>query len=429
MERLIRELRLSGPQFWKIALFVGSSLLVIAVFLFTNQAISRLTQEVQTTSLVLARFCAQASLPATRDTTLQRIFGEVIAGIDFPIVITDTTGLPRAWRDVGVADSLVAAASLDSIQIGLLIAPVIQQRVDHVREQVARLDRHNLPIEMIHPGSGVRLGAVHYGQPEVLERLRWMPLVSVGGVLLLLSLGLWGLAALRASEKRTIWVGMAKETAHQLGTPLSSLMGWIELLRAHVESAPPGEAVRIPAAELDETLGEMDRDVARLNKVAQRFSHVGSTPSLQLQDVTPVVREVVQYMRKRLPQGGGIVLRERYEEVPPVNLNRELMEWALENLIMNAISAIEQHPGVIEVAVERRKSTEAVEILIKDNGRGMNVVEQSHAFEPGYTTKPRGWGLGLALARRVVQDYHAGRLAIRASAPGEGTTMVISFPT
>jgi signal transduction histidine kinase len=222
---------------------------------------------------------------------------------------------------------------------------------------------------------------------------------------------------------------MARETAHQLGTPLSSLMGWIELLRGHAE-APNTAQVMVPRAEFDETLEEMERDLERLNKVAQRFSHVGSAPVLQLQDVTPVVRQAVQYLRRRLPKSEGeVVIRERYEEVRPVNLNRELLEWAVENLLSNALSALDKRPGVIEVTVERRKETEAIELVVSDNGRGMTPAEQHRAFEPGYTTKQRGWGLGLALARRVVEDYHGGRLFVRHSAPGEGTTMVVSFPT
>jgi signal transduction histidine kinase len=173
----------------------------------------------------------------------------------------------------------------------------------------------------------------------------------------------------------------------------------------------------------------MERDIERLAKVAQRFSHVGSTPVLHLQDVNPIVRQAVQYMRRRLPRGDEVEIRERYEEVPPINLNRELLEWALENLLSNAVTALEGRRGVIEVSVERRKETEEVEVVVSDSGHGMAPLEQRRAFEPGYTTKLRGWGLGLALVRRVVQDYHGGRIFIRYSAPGEGTTMVIGFPT
>jgi signal transduction histidine kinase len=307
---------------------------------------------------------------------------------------------------------------------------VIAARIEAVREQVTLLDQRNPPIVMTQTDPPDTLGAVHFGYPPVLDRLRWMPYISVAGVVMVISIGLWGLATIRQAERRSIWVGMAKETAHQLGTPLSSLMGWIELMRSHAETSPQSDEVRMPRADMDETLREMEYDVERLNKVAQRFSNVGSTPKLQLQALHPVVREAVLYVRRRLPAGGvGIELRERYEEVPPVNLNRELVEWALENLLINAVSALDKRPGLIEVVVERRKRTEAVEVIITDNGRGMTPAEQRRAFEPGFTTKRRGWGLGLALARRVVQEYHGGEIRIRRSAPGKGTTIVLTFPT
>ena len=435
MERVTAAASMPRSELLKTALFVGSALLAGGVFLFTQQGVARLTQEVTTTSRVLARFCAQASFPAIRDPELQQIFAEVIAHVDFPIVITDIEGLPRAWRGVGVDPGMVPASSIDSVARGLAVAPVIRERIDRVSREVGRLDRRNRQIVMTQPGTSQPLGAVHYGTPEVLERLRWMPVLSVVGVILLLALGLLGLRGIQQAEKRTIWVGMARETAHQLGTPLSSLMGWVELLKAHAEGStssvtPAADEVRLPRAEVEETLEEMERDIERLNKVAQRFSRVGSVPLLQLQDVTPVVREAVAYVRKRLPQGGGeTVIRERYEEVPPVNVNRELLEWALENLLSNAHTAIDRRPGQIEVTVERRKESEAVEVVVRDNGRCMTPAEQRRVFVPGYTTKRRGWGLGLALARRIIEEYHGGRLQVRESVPGQGTTKVISFRT
>ena len=412
----------------KSVLFLGSAILAAAVFIFTQQIIGRLTREVETTSRVLARFCAQASFPATHDPELRQIFSEVMASLDFPIVITDNLNLPRAWREISVDTALIPATSIDSLEENKPIAPVILARMERVKAEVARLDRRNTPIAMTQPGTKLPLGKVHYGAPAVLERLRWLPFLSIGGVILLLALGLLGLSGIQQAEKRTIWVGMARETAHQLGTPLSSLMGWVELLRGHEETADAGDRVSLPRAELSETLEEMERDIERLNKVAQRFSNVGSAPLLQLQDVSPVVRGAVSYMRRRVPQA-EVKIRERYEEVPPVNLNRELVEWALENLLSNAYSALDKKPGLIDVTVELRPETEAVEVSVTDNGRGMAPAEQRRAFEPGYTTKRRGWGLGLALARRVVEEYHGGRLFIRHSAPGQGTEVVISFPT
>jgi signal transduction histidine kinase len=419
----------SSPQLLNAYLFLVSSVLVIGVFLFTYRMVNALSREVATTSRVLARFCAQASFPAAQDTAMKKILRELITGLDFPMVITDTDATPRAWRGVGIADSLVPAASIDSLKLGLPIAPVIRGRLDQARARAAEMDRHNRPIPMRQPCTGVQLGAVHYGEPPVLEQLLWMPYIAGGGLVLLISLGLWGLTSIRQAEKRSIWVGMARETAHQLGTPLSSLLGWVELLRTRGDSAG-GDEVRVPRTEFDETLEEMARDVERLTKVAQRFSHVGSAPQLHRQAVTPVVMEAVEYMRRRLPRAGGeVFIRERYDEVPAVNLNRELLAWALENLVNNAVTALDKKPGLIEITVDRRKDTGAVEVTVTDNGRGMSPAEQRRAFEPGYTTKRRGWGLGLALARRVVQEYHGGRLLVRHSAPGQGTSMVISLPT
>jgi hypothetical protein len=425
--------RLQSRSEWlRIGLFLASVLLVAASFAFTATMVRQLSQQVATTSEVLARLCAQASFPATRDPQLRAILSEVIAGIDFPIVITDERGVPRAWRGVGLDPTLVPDASLDSLSQGLTISPASQARVDRIRARIRQLDQRNAPIEMTQPITAIRLGRVHYGDSALIERLRWMPYLTLGGLALLIVLGLWGLTGIRRAERRTIWVGMALETAHQLGTPLSSLLGWIELLRSRLEegdgSGSGGSEVAIPRGELVETLGEMERDVERLTKVAQRFSHVGSAPQLQTQDVTEVVRRVVDYMRPRVPRGEHPVeIRERYQPVPPLPCNRELLEWAVENLLANAVSALDVQPGKIEIAVGPRQGGGA-EISVQDNGRGMTATQQRRAFEPGYTTKPRGWGLGLALARRVVQDYHGGRLFIRRSAPGEGTTVVIALP-
>ncbi len=419
-----------GKTLLKTALFVGGSLLVVAVFLFTQNAVGRLTREVSTTSELLARVIAQATLPSTRNKELQDVLVQMQSGTSFPIVITDTTGVPRAWSHVRVPNKDVSPESIDSVTAGFPIAPVIAARLKRVRDEVPQLDRMHAPIPLRQGPNGPVLGHLHYGNPPVLQQLRWTPIVAVAGTGLLLLLGLSGFTGIRQAEKRVIWVGMAKETAHQLGTPLSSLMGWVELLRAQAEPVPEGGDVVLSKRELTETLTDMEGDIDRLSKVAQRFSHIGSAPQLILQDVGPVVREAVQYMRRRVPQGQGAVeIRERYEEVPPINLNRELLEWVLENLLSNALSALDKPQGLIEIVVERRGETEEVEISVSDNGRGMTKDQQKRAFDAGYSTKRRGWGLGLALARRVVEEYHAGRIGIRHSAPGEGTTMVIRFPT
>jgi hypothetical protein len=153
-------------------------------------------------------------------------------------------------------------------------------------------------------------------------------------------------------------------------------------------------------------------------------------PALVPQDLAPVIAEAVDYLKRRLPDlGRSVSVRENYGVVPPVNANRDLLEWVVENLLVNAMNALEGKAGSIEIKLQRRPETETVELEITDSGRGMTPEEQRRAFEPGFTTKKRGWGLGLALAKRIVEDYHGGRIFIRQSAPGKGTTFVIRFPT
>jgi len=414
---------MTQKQLLKTVLVTGSVVLAGGVFLFTQLLITRLSQEIATTSRAIASFCAQASFPATRSRELQRILSEVVGTIDFPIVITDTLGTPRAWRRIDVDPALVPAASIDSIVAGQPIAPAIHARIERVRARARELDAHNPPVPM-RQASGARLGSLHYGEPPVLAGLRWVPLVSVAGVVLLLTLGLAGLASIRAAERRTIWVGMAKETAHQLGTPLSSLMGWVELLRGHAAEGARTGAPSVPLAALDEAVTEMERDIERLNKVAQRFNRVGSTPILEPHDVRTVVHEVVTYMQRRVPQG-KVQIREHFGDTPPGLVSVELLQWALENLIANSVSALDSKAGTIDITVEPVPVDQEIEITVRDSGRGMSPGEQKRAFEAGYTTKRRGWGLGLALARRVLQEYHRGRILIGKSAPGEGTTMLI----
>ena len=419
--------RVTLSQVLRLGLFLGGCLLAASVFLLAHWAIDRLSREVASTSRMLAHFCAQASYPAVRDLELRVLIGRVIENIDFPIVLTDRQGLPRAWKGVQVDASTVSAEALDSLELGLEVAPVTAERVDRVRARLPLLDRRNRPIPMTRSLFPDTIGWVHYGEPRVLELLRWTPYVSLGGTALLLGLGFWGLAAIRQAEKRAIWVGMAKETAHQLGTPLSSLMGWNELLRSRVQG--PASESTVPAAELVEAVDEMGRDVERLRRIAERFSNVGSEPNLQPRDPTPIVQDVVSYMRRRVPRSGREVeLREDYAPVRPVRLNAELLAWALENLITNALSALDKQPGVIEVVLRPVADGRRVEITVTDNGRGMGPREQRRAFEPGYTTRRRGWGLGLPLARRVVADYHGGRIWIRSSVPGRGTTLAIQLP-
>jgi signal transduction histidine kinase len=207
---------------------------------------------------------------------------------------------------------------------------------------------------------------------------------------------------------------MAKETAHQLGTPLSSLMGWLERLKSAIPVSP---------AQMD-TLHEMERDVERLNKVAARFSKIGSKPDLKEENVTAVIEGVIQYISRRLPRSGKRV--ELLLETPDeyrARINRELFEWVVENLTKNALDAMEEPSGKISFAIAEAGTKLTIDVT--DTGKGIDPKFHKEIFRPGYSTKKRGWGLGLSLSKRIIEDYHRGKLFVKSSLPGEGTTFRI----
>ncbi len=410
-------------------LLAGLSLtLLVAVFLLTNSIIGQLKGQTEDLSRWVAQFCADASFPASADSTIAPIFRKLVSKIKFPLVITDDQGQPRAWQGISVRADEVTPAEID--RIGTTDLPMrVRGVLARVSREARRLDQLNTPIAMRSPEDGRIIGYVHYGNPTAVHSLRWIPIAQVVAALVFIALAYWLLRSVRMHEQRSIYVGMARETAHQLGTPLSSLAGWLELLRERT-AGQEGAEVRLPAGSFRETLEEMQNDADRLNTVAARFSRVGSEPILTQQDVVPIVREAVLYFRKRLPQQSTRVsVAEHYDEVPPVNVNRELLSWAVENLLNNALSASGPGDGRVEVTVRRRRQREAVEIEVRDHGRGMTSYERERAFEPGFTTRKRGWGLGLTLVRRIVEEYHGGRVDIAQTEPGKGTAFVISFPT
>jgi len=408
------------PLFLKGYVLAGTGVIIALLLLYTQQVVGRLNSQVEILSGIIARFCALATFPALESPESQEVFRSIIAQVDFPIVITDAEGRPRAWRGIGISAEEIGDDVIASTDPANPTGPVAE-----VIEITKRLDAERPPIAMVDPRSGVLVGYVHYGEWSLIRQLRLIPFAQVAVVAVFVAIGYWGYRSIKLSEQRSIWVGMAKETAHQLGTPISSLMGWIELLRRG-----PAEGESRPHGEIRKIVDEMDRDVDRLSRVASRFGNIGSAPKLKSQDVVPVVSNAVRYVKTRLSgRRDKIEIRERYEEVPPLNVNADLLGWAVENVLVNSVDAIDKPSGLIEVVVERRPEKETVEITIRDNGRGMSGREMRKAFVPGYSTKKRGWGLGLTLAKRIVEEYHGGRIWIGSSVPGEGTEFKIAFPT
>lgn len=394
-------------RFLKGYLFIFACAIGLGSFFYIQSMVSELSEGTRTISRIYADFCAKATLPAAESASPETeiIFREVIRMIKFPVVVTDPRGVPRAWRNIGVDSKLVSAEELEQVDPENPPPGVISR----IFRTVDRLDREHRPIPMVYEDQ--MLGWVHYGNSPAVRRLKWTPLVQTGVVALFILIGLWGFRIARKGEQNYIWAGMAKETAHQLGTPLSSLMGWTEVLRGEGEDKS--------------VVKEMERDLSRLEIVASRFSKIGSLPSYQREDPKPIIQSTVEYFRGRLPR-----LKKKVEikaslpsSLPRVDLDSELFSWALENLVKNSLDAIQDDEGRIEIAAAGKRGF--LEIRVKDTGKGMTKAERKRAFQPGYSTKSFGWGLGLPLVRRIVEEYHRGRLLIESSRPGKGTTVLI----
>ena len=392
-----------GVSRFKGFLFATAVAIILILLWYTQEIVNGLRTEARNIILFYAQFYARAANEED-DSSLNFIFDQIIKRTDFPIILADPEGEPAGWKGIEVSPD--SANSPDAKQ--------------EVREIMAAMEKEVDPIPLTYndptTGEARSLGYIIYGDSKRIKQLQRLPYIEIGVVSLFILIGFIGFNSIRRGEQQLIWVGMSKETAHQLGTPISSLLGWLELLRAQSETNGA-----------QKTITEMEQDVKRLSKVASRFSQIGSRPDLKEQDLVALVEEVVSYFRRRLPQMRREVTIEVHQESPlPVPLNRDLFEWVLENLIKNALDAIESSKG--EVIVELRPSPDAryrAIIDVRDNGRGIEPANRRNIFRPGFSTKKRGWGLGLSLSRRIVEDYHRGKLFIKESRVGEGTTMRI----
>lgn len=247
----------------------------------------------------------------------------------------------------------------------------------------------------------------YYGESRLLQQVVYYPYVQLIIVALFVMVTLNAVRTRHKAIQDQLWAGMAKETAHQLGTPVMALHGWVEMLRENGADAT--------------MVDEMEKDVTRLKLVSDRFSKIGSTPVLEKRDIVAAVQQVVEYIRKRAPVKVSIQVVSAIPSLP-VPLSYPLFEWVIENLLRNALDAVD---GQGNISVELSLLSEKVIILVKDDGKGMTSAQASRIFQPGYTTRRRGWGLGLTLSKRIIEEYHGGKLKVLSTEPGVGTVFQI----
>lgn len=366
-------------------------LIAFASVVVSHLLISDLAKEEATRMEVWAE--AMRSLNAADEyTDLALVLKVINENHTIPVIVINRQGHVQTYRNVKLQGKNQADSIKDAVS----------------QAQRMRDDGHVIRIMLDNRNDYID---VCYAESLLLRRLSWYPYVQLGVILLFAGLAVFALLTLKRAEQNHVWVGLSKETAHQLGTPISSLMAWMEMMK---EAYPD-----------DKLLSEMDNDVKRLQLIADRFSKIGSQPTPEQADLIAVLQRVVAYMDSRTSRTVVIMLHASAEKVM-LNLNVSLFEWVIENLCKNAVDALEGRSGRIDIYVMQKEQTVVIDLV--DTGKGIRQKDMKNVFRPGFTTKQRGWGLGLSLARRIVEEYHHGKIFVKQSEVGQGTTFRIILP-
>jgi signal transduction histidine kinase len=324
----------------------------------------------------------------------------------------------------GISNTLVSIIIASNQSIPIIQTDEKGQIIDHrnldsasvakdpayVKEKLEEFKSNNPPVEWYNPYDSTQRNYYYYGSSTLLKQVEYYPLVQLFIVTLFIAITIIALNTNYKSTQNQVWAGMAKETAHQLGTPISSLQGWVEMLKE--------------SGEQDKIVSEIEKDIARLKLVSDRFGKIGSTPKLEDQDIVLQVQQMVDYIRKRAPGKISITMQSSEPGII-ARISPPLFDWVIENLLKNALDAMEGK-GSITVMVNR--NVNRINIDVTDSGKGISRTDLHKVFNPGFTTKKRGWGLGLSLSKRIIEQYHNGSIFVKQSEPGKGTTFRIILP-
>lgn len=385
----------------KIFLLALAFVIIAATLWYTHYLVNTLSKKEKEVADLYAKSLEYIANGKANDGDYNFLFTEIINAIDFPIVMTDRNNEPQFPYKTSTKN-----ITIDSTQSQ-------KEQYLFLKEFIAEMDYSRPPIKVTYQDTIV-LSYLHYGESALLVQLRRLPYIELAVATLFILIGYISFSYVKRTEQTNIWVGMARETAHQLGTPISSMLGWVELLKD--QSAGDSKAT--------ETLLDMENDLHRLQKIADRFSKIGSKPDLHEENITEVVGKVSEYFQRRIPQLGKKV-HLVVESPGPVHarINRELFEWVIENLTKNALDAIENGKGTIAYSISRHGKYSYIDI--SDTGKGVDIKHRNDVFRPGFSTKKRGWGLGLSLSKRIVESHHGGRLFLKESKSGFKTTFRI----
>ena len=393
----------NGPSSINLKFLLVFLALIIAfgTLYYTNQLVKKLQKKEKEIVELYAKGIEYVANSNNPDADITFLFENIIQPIDFPMILTDRDNNPN----------LLDKSSVRNIEIDSTLSET--QIEKYLRQLIKEYDDIHQPINVVYQDTMI-LTKIHYGNSELITQLQYYPYIQIGIAAAYILLAYFGFSYVKRSEQKNIWIGMAKETAHQYGTPISSLMGWLEMLKMNYND--PNKVLDISE--------EIGNDVDRLNKITNRFSKIGSKPEIKEANLYQEIIKVIDYFNRRLPQTGKKVnLAVEGEKDLIVKINPELFDWVIENLIKNSLDAIETKNGIISIKLFQ--SRKYVEIEVSDNGKGIDLKNRKEIFRPGYSTKKRGWGLGLSLSKRIVEGYHNGKIFVKSSVPGQGTTFKI----
>ena len=374
----------------KIILVVAAVLIAVASLLVSHFLVNDLSKEERGKMEVWAQALHSLN-EADEDADLTLVLSVMEGNNTIPVIVLDKEGHVADYRNIEIEGKNAADTAAYVERMG----------------QRMKADNRYIKIQI---GDSTDYQLVCYDDSVMLKRLAAWPYVQLGIVLIFVVIALFALLSSKRAEQNKVWVGLSKETAHQLGTPISSLMAWTEMLKENYPN--------------DELLPEMDKDVKRLERIAERFSKIGSVPEPVESSMNEVLRHVIEYMNRRTSQKVQIESQMPDEDVI-VKMNASLFEWVIENLCKNAVDAME---GTGTITLSLVKEEKYVIIEVRDTGKGIRKKDIKNVFTPGFTTKKRGWGLGLSLAKRIVEEYHRGRIFVKSSEIGKGTTFRIEMP-
>jgi len=385
----------------KVILLVFATIIALATFIYTQSLISQLEEREKKVAELFASSLQQVAEIDASEKDFSFLL-DVIKRIDFPLILTDSSkNVSLNTMSGGIRNLYIDSTLSDSGKIAF------------IKDKIEEFEKINKPI-LVYTQDSLILNKIYFGDSILITQLRYYPYLQIIFAMMFIIIAYFSFSYLKKHEQSNIWVGMAKETAHQLGTPISSLLGWNEILKIN----------KLNPDKVEDITLEMNNDLQRLNKIADRFSKIGSLPKLVPTNVTEVIQSVIEYFNRRLPISSKkteIKIISDNDFVVP--LNKSLFEWVIENLIKNALDAIESKNGVITFEISEIANN--IVIDVSDNGKGIDLKNRKDVFRPGYSTKKRGWGLGLSLVKRIVEDYHKGKIFVKSSIIDEGTIFQI----